>query len=193
MESKAGVGVFFYGHATAQQTPLATVRGRESTQFFRSLPTISSNSNSSTSTSLDGVIVQATVGASPHFVENWNVHLNSNCDKATAQGLTKEIQGRDGGLPFVEALNLPYGPNRFEVACNLLNPKQTSSDDIEAKVQAWEHHHDLVEKGYRVGTTVDMCLQALEQMSTPESEVEYNRQVRKRLEGYLKSVSSTSD
>jgi hypothetical protein len=158
------------------------------------LPTIGSNSNSSTSsTSPDGVIVQATVGASPHFVENWNVCLNSNCDKATAQGLTKKIRGRDGGLPFVEALPLPYGPNRLEAACNLLNPKQTSSDDIEAKVQAWEHHHDLVEKGYQVGTTVDMCLQALEQTNTPEGEVEYNRQVRKRLEGYLKSVCSKSD
>jgi hypothetical protein len=43
VESKAGAGVFFYGHATAQQTPFATVRGQESTQLFQSLPTISSN------------------------------------------------------------------------------------------------------------------------------------------------------
>jgi glutamate formiminotransferase len=176
----AGVNVFFYGHAHANQIPLATVR-RESTQFFRSLP-------SSEGSVLGG---QATVGAPMHFNENYNIRLTSQCTKAVAQSLTKFVRERDGGLLFVEALTLPYSQNRFEVACNLLHPRQTSTSHIAAKMQEWEESHgNLVETAYRVGTTEIQCLEALEQTATTEGEKEYNRKVRERLEGYLSCSSN---
>jgi hypothetical protein len=86
----------------------------------------------------------------------------------------------------VEALTLPYSQNRFEVACNLLDPEQTSIADIEQNVREWETTAgNSVEVGYRVGTTVAQCLEALGQTATPAGEREYNNQVRERFADYL--------
>lgn len=188
---QVGVQVFWYGHADPHETPLAKVR-KDKTEFFKSLP-------SSPST-----MGQATVGAPPYFVENYNIQVATH-DKRMAQSLTKWVRSRDGGLPFVEALTLSYGtiPGRcveddpipvYEVACNLLNPTVTSTKDIDVRVQTWiMANHDvkdasiaMVQSSYRVGTTVDMCLSALYETSTPEGEQEYNQRIRNALEGYLK-------
>jgi hypothetical protein len=187
MESSAGVEVFFYGHADAAQRPLATVR-REATNFFRSLPPTTTSSSVATATTTTSRAGQATVGASPHFVENYNIRLTST--KSIAQSLTKHVRERDGGLPCVEALTLPYSQNRFEVACNLLDPEQTSIADIDQHVREWREtattgNSDVEVVGYRVGTTAAQCLEALGQTATPAGEREYNRQVRERFADYL--------
>lgn len=174
MES-IGVNVFFYGHVHPNQTPLATVR-RDLTKFFKRLPNKEENDQGG----------QATVGAPMHFVENYNVRLKSECTREVARSLTKYVRERDGGLPFVEALTLKYSQNRYEVACNLLHPRQTSSSDVASKVKEWEEcHGNLVETSYSVGTTEQYCMEALEQSTTPTSEEEYNRKVREHLQGYL--------
>jgi hypothetical protein len=200
---QAGVQVFWYGHADPHQTPLAQVR-KEKTNFFQSLP------------SGPTIMGQATVGAPSEFVENYNIQVATH-DKRKAQSLTKWVRGRDGGLPFVEALTLPYGTTSidkdgkkdieqaipvFEVACNLLNPAVTSTNDIDARVQTWVDNNNnnnrddggasnscssaTVLSSYRVGTTKDMCLKALHETSTSKGEEEYNRRIRDALVGYLK-------
>jgi glutamate formiminotransferase len=163
-----GIDVLYYGNAHPDQTSLATVR-REKTAFFQ-----------------DNVVTkgrgQATVGASPHFTENFNIRLKSGIPKKVAQTLTKHVRERDGmGLPFVEALTLPYSNDRYEVACNLLNPTLTSAQDIVDRIQSWQYvDQNLVETCYRVGTTAEMCWDALESTQTPDGEQRYNEQVLNR-------------
>lgn len=178
-ESPIGVDVFFYGHAHHDRVPLATVR-RESTQFFQS-----SNNNCRFEKLYGGG--QATVGAPDHFVENFNIRLTRDCSKKAAQSLTKCVREKDGGLPFVEALTLKYSQGRLEVACNLLHPGVTSADDIINKVNEWESTQGgrLVEIAYRVGTTRQQCLDALEQTRTREGEEQFNQDILERFEDYL--------
>ncbi len=183
---QAGVQVMEYGYADPNQTPLAQVRKRN-TQFFKALPSLSS------ATLLVG---QSTVGAPTHFVENYNIQLVT-ADKRNAQTLTKWVRSRDGGLPFVEALTLPYGVHRetkepiYEVACNVLNPTVTSTNDIDQRVQTWitnTNNHNLVRRSYRVGTTVDMCWKALQETNTVTGEQAYNKKVRSAMEAFLLSA-----
>jgi hypothetical protein len=184
----AGANVLYYGSAHPQQTPLATVR-RESTPFFKSLPP----DHHSIPASAAG---QATVGAPPRFAENYNLRLSPRVSHKQARTLTKRVRERNGGLLGVEALTLAYSDNRWEVACNLLRPDLASAQDIQAVVDTWELEQQavtgadekLVERGYRVGTTVGQCLEALERTtSTAKSENMHNQMVRERFEGYLQS------
>jgi glutamate formiminotransferase len=178
-----GVEVHYYGDAHPDGTPLATVR-RERTSFFRSGGLGESHPNNSR-------VGVATVGAPPTFVENYNVRLRSEF-RQTARSLTRALRERDGGLPGVEALTLSYGKGRFEVACNLLRPDVGSAEAIEAKVNKWtsetmkaQPSDQLVEKAYRVGTTVDQCLEAISLSDSLESAIEYDDAVMERFKGYI--------
>lgn len=182
-----GVQVLWYGYADIDQTPLAQVR-RHKTRFFEGLPSSSPSS-----------LGQATVGAPPYFVENYNIQVATR-DKKQAQSLTKWLRSRDGGLPFVEALTLPYGYSEdendnpvplYEVACNLLNPTVSNTQIIDSHVEAWKAQSGTgtaveIRRSYRVGTTADMCLKVLQQTNTSTGEEEHNRSIRDALENYLK-------
>jgi glutamate formiminotransferase len=157
LKSAFSLDVLFYGHAHSKGKPLAAVR-RES-NFFRSLP----DTNGAASE-----FGKCTIGAPPEFVENYNIRLAKDCPKQTALLMTRFIRERDGGLPFVEALTLPYTHNRYEVACNLLQPKVTSSKAIDDRVLKFDSQ-SWVEASYLVGTTEEQCLRVLEQTKNKSS------------------------
>lgn len=161
LKSSFSVDVLFYGHAHSKGKSLSTVR-REDTDFFRSLPDVNT-------TTCD--FGKCTIGAPPEFVENYNIRLTKDCPRPTALSMTRFIRERDGGLPFVEALTLPYKDNRFEVACNLLNPRISSSKAIDDRAAAFFSKKNLeyasmVGASYRVGPTEAQCLQALMEQSS---------------------------
>jgi hypothetical protein len=202
ISSKCGVEVLYYGYADPNNTPLAVVR-RERTSFFQK-PSSTTTTTTKYNRCGQQQHHQTTVGAPPYFTENYNIRLTATVSKRQAQSLTKMVRERDnqGGLPYVEALTLPYHRKRdntmqYEVACNLLNPNVSSTHDIDGRVKMWEdfckeeqhqeqeQHPVLVEKSYRVGTTVEMCLHALEQASTKDTENHHNQQVVRRLHEYL--------
>jgi glutamate formiminotransferase len=164
LKSAFSVDVLFYGHAHSKGKPLATVR-RESTPFFRSLPDINGAASD---------FGKCIIGAPPEFVENYNIRSTKDFPKQTALLMTRFIRERDGGLPFVEALTLPYKQNRYEVACNLLNPKVTSSKAVDDRVlkffsQNKSDSRSWVEASYLVGTTEEQCLRVLEQTNNNSS------------------------
>lgn len=193
----AGVDVLYYGHADlVSQRPLATVR-RESTKFFQSTksttPSIEDrNGGVNNRANQRG---QATVGAPNLFTENFNIRLRPHTPKNVAQSLTRHVRERDGGLPFVEALTLRYGQDQYEVACNLLDPTVTSTHDIVERIQSWapknndyatnDFSNNVVEIAYRVGTTAEMCIDAMEASRTPDGEEEHNRQVMRRFQNFI--------
>jgi hypothetical protein len=162
---------------------LADVR-RTRTRFFQTIanrqhPTAPSSSpltnGDSFVTATDSHRQVILVGAPRYFVENYNVRLTAACPPTDAKRLCRLLRSsqssrrRAGGLmPHVEALVLPYGGRRTEVACNLLRPTVTSSADIDAVVVA-HVPPDLVERSYRVGTTAHQCLEALYEVSSSSS------------------------
>ena len=176
-----GLDVLYYGDAHPEKTPLATVR-REQTFFFRT-----GGLNCPPPKTRPSKAGVATVGAPPSFVENYNVRLRSG--KLTARSLTKLLRERDGGLVGVEALTLPYGNGRYEIACNLLRPHVGSVEALKAKVKEWasrtDNKHAEVEKGYRVGTTVDQCLEAISVSDSVEGAIEHDEAVMERFREYL--------
>jgi Formiminotransferase domain, N-terminal subdomain len=194
-----GTQVLFYGQAHPQKTPLATIR-RESTRFFQ----LSSNEEHPP---MKRQQHQATAGAPHQFVENYNIRLSHRCSYSQAKTLTQWVRARDGGLLGVEALTLPYSQNRWEVACNLLQPHVVGAAEVAQRVKEWEvfvqqqqqqqsfKDHDtndenwegLVEVGYRVGTTVAQCWTALDETTTG-SDLQrdaYNQGVRDRFQEFL--------
>mmetsp|Transcript_27566 Transcript_27566/g.75212 ORF Transcript_27566/g.75212 Transcript_27566/m.75212 type:complete len:364 (-) Transcript_27566:98-1189(-) len=179
-----GADVLYYGNAHPSGKELAVVR-RESTRFF-------DTSSANPPVAVTNTAGQVTVGAPPRFVENFNIRLQPRVPKKMARTLTESVRERSGrGLPHVEALTLKYGPDQYEVACNLLDPTVTSSNDIEKRMRIWEKgqeiedvvgSYDLIETAYRVGTTEGMCLDALHKATTDYGERAHNDIVRKRLE-----------
>lgn len=190
MEKKLGrvLDVLFYGMAHPDQTPLAAVR-RERTAFFQSGGLAAADDDADGRNRRQTV----TVGAPEQFVENYNVRLARACSRTLAQSLARRIRERDGGLPGVEALTLPYSQGRWEVACNLLRPCTTgaTATDIQNAVDRWEKEQNqgsLVETGYRVGTTVEQCLEAWERSTASDIDRQCHDQlVFERLRGYLRS------
>jgi glutamate formiminotransferase len=174
---KIGVDVLYYGYAHPDRTPLATVR-REKTKFFQ---TSKDNANPT------NTLGQATVGAPECFTENFNIRLTAGTSRKIAQSLTRHIRKRNGrGLPFVEALTLPYSKDRYEVACNLLNPTVTSAHDVQERVKSWEYFDQgLVEMAYRVGTTPNMCLEALQAVNKHQGGEIFNQKVMERFQGFI--------
>lgn len=180
----SGADVLYYGDAHPYGKELAAVR-RDSTTFFKD------NNTGETSNCKAG---QTTVGAPHKFVENFNIRLNPGVSRKIARTLTESVRERSGrGLPFVEALTLAYGRDQYEVACNLLDPSATSSGDIEERMKSWEEEQrkvntensNLVDTAYRVGTTMKMCLRALQDASTEEGELTHNKRVFERFKGYF--------
>ena len=185
-----GVDVLYYGYAHPDNTPLAQIR-RDRTNFFK-------NNNRAVSSSPRKTIElgQATIGAPPHFVENYNVRLSNKCPKKVAISLTKYLRQE---LEYLESLTLPYSHQSYESACNLLNPDVTSARDVEMKVEEWllktqannpnendDDNNNLVEIGYRVGTTASQCLEALKETSESMEAVQaYDHQVYQRFESYF--------
>lgn len=188
----AGVQVLLYGNAHPDGTPLADVR-RYRTNFF-----LSGGLDTSGEGELRDPKGVATVGAPQTFVENFNIRLTANCDRSMARSLTKVLRERDGGLLGVEGLTLPYSNNRIEIACNLLRPDVGSADAITERAHQWaleqvesssfQGTEDLIETGYRVGTTAEQCLQVLS-LSSAELKI-HDVQVKTRLTGFLGLLQS---
>ena len=186
---ETGVDVHFYGNACLDGTSLADVR-RQRTNFFHSGGLEADKTSQTQQRNLKGV---ATIGAPPTFVENFNIRLTDKCNQDMARSLTKALRERDGGLLGVEGLTLPYSNNRYEIACNLLQPDVGSAEAIMERTQDWaqkqlqsspfQHMEDLVEIGYRVGTTSEQCLRVLSLSS--EGLEEHDNHVVARLKGFL--------
>jgi len=192
--SSSGADVLYYGHAHPMGKELAAVR-RDSTLFFKNnnkhnktvFPENGGDqekrANSSSHDPAVNIAGQATVGAPRRFVENYNIRLEPGISRRMARTLTDAVRERGGrGLPFVEALTLAYGHDQYEVACNLLDPSVTSVRDVEKRMKDWERQQQsapggLVDTAYRVGTTADMCLTAMIDVSTEEGEIAHNKQV----------------
>jgi glutamate formiminotransferase len=194
----SGADVLYYGQAHPSGKELAAVR-RDSTRFFKenTKTTVGAQEHDHHGghERIPPSAGQATVGAPPRFVENYNIRLEPSVSRAIARTLTESVRERSGrGLPFVEALTLAYGPDQYEVACNLLDPTVTSARDVEERMRDWEREQSngdgdaalgLVETAYRVGTTTDMCLDALRAGSTENGETVLNKDVFERLKGYF--------
>lgn len=199
------VNVHYYGAACPDNTPLATVR-RKNTAFFRSGGAVQAKSDgtkpdsggdsSRTSTTKGDSIV----GVPQHFVENFNVRLTSNVSFQMAKTLTEHLRGRNNGVAGVEALTLPYIRNDgkvYEVACNLTNPSQGNADDIKSYVVEWvetqrrraaekrafdkaEGYKFYVEDAYRVGTTEHQCREVLFGNKTTKDWLDHDEGVQDR-------------
>jgi glutamate formiminotransferase len=177
------VKVFYYGTAHPNGTPLAIVR-REKTAFFQSGGLDGSQDQQQQPSVFDPV---ATVGAPTTFAENYNYLLQ--CDQKVAQSLTRRVRERNGGLPGVEALTLPYSEGRWEVATNLLQPDLAGVWELQQVVEQWQAEQTtsrVIEKGYRVGTTAEQCLQALSMLDdSKEACQRHDAAVVERLKRYL--------
>ena len=185
--SKAGATVRYYGYAEPNNTPLAKVR-REQTEFFKP------GGQSSKKSELESEIPKygtATVGAPPNFVENFNIRLSSRCSKEVAKMLTKTLRERDGGIVGVEALTLPYSRDRFEVACNLLQPSTGTAKMIYVAALEWARMNggeSIIEEAYQVGTTEQQCLEVLSRQADDFDRNE--RQVYQNFASFLSIDSS---
>ena len=180
--SKVGAKVYYYGHADPNNTPLATVR-RERTAFFKSGGAFANTKSEEDESSIYGT---CTVGAPPNFVENFNVRLSQQCSEEVAKTLTKKLRERDGGIVGVEALTLPYSENRFEVACNLLQPSKGSAAMAEESARKWARANggeSMIDEAYRVGTTEQQCLEVLSLQG--DGMDEHDRQVRQNFAKFL--------
>jgi glutamate formiminotransferase len=144
------INVHYYGLACPRNTPLATVR-RRNTSFFNSggaHDSIIGGNNNKPKSRYRNEKGECTIGTPVYFVENYNIRLTPNVDFSTAKTLTQALRGRNiptkgRGVPGVEALTLPYnrdvthGGNVFEVACNLTEPKTGSVEKMEEELEKW--------------------------------------------------------
>ncbi|CAM9244451.1 unnamed protein product [Ascophyllum nodosum] len=101
-----------------------------------------------------------TVGCTP-LVTNYNLLLNTN-NKRLASQVTRRVRERDGGLRWVEALTLQREDGRYETACNLLRPKETTPAMVleVAKEQADVLGVKVV-KDYETGLSEEEALKAI--------------------------------
>jgi len=175
------VNVHYYGAACPDNTPLATVR-RKNTAFFSSGGAVQAKSyrtqpdpGGDSSLRNSAIKGDSIVGVPQHFVENFNIRLTGNVNFQMARTLTEHLRGRNNGVAGVEALTLPYIRNEekvYEVACNLTNPSKGNADDVKSYVVEWvetqkeafgkmEGYEFFVEDAYRVGTTEHQCREVL--------------------------------
>ena len=71
---------------------------------------------------------------STNWVDNYNVPLFSS-DIAAVRKIAKQVSGRGGGLPSVQAMALAHGEGVIEVACNLLNPNKIGGETVQKEVE----------------------------------------------------------
>lgn len=87
------------------------------------------------------------IGVTP-WVDNYNIPVNST-DIATVRRIAKQVSGRGGGLPSVQAMALAHGDGVTEVACNLLDPGGVGAAEVQLKVEQLAAKEGLtVGKGY---------------------------------------------
>jgi hypothetical protein len=225
LQHNKNIDVFYYGSAHPNHVPLATIR-REKTKFFQSGGLDSKSTIDTTTNTTDNSNNhnhnhetkpkdQCTIGSPTSFVENYNILLSRNVNKKQAMKLTKKIRERDGGIIGVEGLTLPYSEGRYEVACNLLHPKEGSSDDILRVLDEWvrdqkdqleeeeeqqqrQQHLDVlgdgmnkidyfVDKSYRVGTTAEQCMDVLNRFDQEkgDTKADYDLEVAERFRQYF--------
>lgn len=91
-----------------------------------------------------GVVV---IGAT-RWVDNYNVPIFST-DIAVVRRIAKQVSGRGGGLPSVQAMALEHGEDVTEVACNLLEPSKVGGDRVQQEVERLAREENIaVGKGY---------------------------------------------
>ncbi|KAJ1410717.1 Formiminotransferase, N-terminal subdomain [Sesbania bispinosa] len=91
-----------------------------------------------------GVVV---IGAT-NWVDNYNVPLLSS-DISAVRRIAKQVSGRGGGLPSVQAMALAHGEDVIEVACNLLDPNKVDGERVQHEVERLAKEEGIsVGKGY---------------------------------------------
>eukprot|EP00252_Welwitschia_mirabilis_P021883 TRINITY_DN5737_c0_g1_i1.p1 TRINITY_DN5737_c0_g1~~TRINITY_DN5737_c0_g1_i1.p1 ORF type:complete len:338 (+),score=58.97 TRINITY_DN5737_c0_g1_i1:139-1014(+) len=101
-----------------------------------------------------GVVV---VGASP-WVANYNVPINCS-DLRVGRMIAKQVSGRGGGLPGVQAMALLHGDKAMEIACNLLDSKNVGPERVQEEVESLAQKQGLtVGKGYLTDCSEDRVL-----------------------------------
>ena len=167
--TKSKIKVHYYGLADSQYgMSLAQVRNSRTNFFNQMLSKENCHSE------------MVCIGCPHEYTENFNVRLSFPSKfsrqeaKKIASSLTKKLREKNGGLPGVEALTLNYDSHSdndkktlmFECACNLLQPKVSTVDDILDTAQEWLHEVDskyevTIDNAYRVGTTSSKCIDVL--------------------------------
>jgi glutamate formiminotransferase len=162
MRDTLNIHIFFYGLAQPKKISLFKVRQRR-TNFFKTNGKITTGSMEPNIPTTES----CTVGAPDEFVENYNVRLKDTCSKKTAQYLSRLVREKDGGLEGVEALAFAYSNNRWEVACNILRPYAGGAnvEQLKEVFRDWNVKKDIMEKGYRVGTTQEQSIKVIEYVS----------------------------
>nr|POE88654.1 hypothetical protein CFP56_47852 [Quercus suber] len=70
-------------------------------------------------------------------------------DIAVVRRIAKQVSGRGGGLPSVQAMALAHGEDVTEVACNLLEPSKVGGDRVQQEVERLAREENIaVGKGY---------------------------------------------
>jgi glutamate formiminotransferase len=165
MREQLGMTVFLYGMAHPEFRTLAEVREKHRKKFKRISGILPPKHSGAGKPRPEAV----TVGAPQEFIDCHHILLNQECGKRRAKFLTRLVRESDRGLPNVEALTLPYSEGRFEIACNLLRPgESTQPRDTRAAIERYLKKcktQPLVEKCYYVGTTVSQCVETLVRVS----------------------------
>lgn len=177
------IHVFYYGLAHKKNVPLVKVRKRR-TNFFKSNGRIVTGSMEPDQPTMES----CTIGAPEEFVENYNVRMKAKCTKKTAHYLARLVREKDGGLAGIEAMAFPYSKDRWEVACNLMRP-YAGGANVEAlkdEFRKWNSGRNLMEKGYRVGTTQEQSIKVLENISrSAKSRKVHDEKVMTKFQEYL--------
>ncbi|BFG25376.1 hypothetical protein CerSpe_116500 [Prunus speciosa] len=103
-----------------------------------------------------GVIV---IGAT-WWVDNYNVPVFST-DIAAVRRISKQVSGRGGGLPSVQAMALAHSESVIEVACNLLEPEKVGGDRVQLEVERLSKEEGMrVGKGYFTDFSQEKLIQS---------------------------------
>lgn len=82
------------------------------------------------------------------WVDNYNIPVYST-DMTKVRRIAKQLSGRGGGFPSVQAMALAHGNGITEVACNLLDPNNIGAADVQFEVERLAVDEGLaVGKGY---------------------------------------------
>ncbi|BAT92255.1 uncharacterized protein HKW66_Vig0218600 [Vigna angularis] len=105
-------------------------------------------------TSAKGVAV---IGAT-NWVDNYNIPLLSS-DINAVRRIAKQVSGRGGGLPSVQAMALAHGEGVIEVACNLLDPSKVGGERVQEEVESLAREEGIsVERGYYTDFSQDQII-----------------------------------
>lgn len=105
------------------------------------------------------------------LVLNYNLLLDTT-EQQLARAVADAVRGRTGGLPAVEALALRHGDERYEVACNLLEPDDARSSPAAVRARAEEAARALgvsVVSDYTIGLTADQIVARLAEPAEPHA------------------------